>query len=111
VPALEQHGGGALRHGPGDLLQHLLHRERPRLGVAGLAVEGAELAVGDADVGVVGVGVHNEGDAPLRELLEANLGGQRAQLEQRGFGEEPAPLVAGEPLAGQRPVADRLQHR
>ena len=82
VAALEQHGGGALARGRVHLGHHLLHRERVGLLVAGLAVERAELAVGDADVRVVRVGVDDEGDALLGDAPEPRVLGQAAELER-----------------------------
>ena len=111
VPALEEHGRGALGGGELHLLQHLFERKSVGLGVARLAVEGAELAVGDADVGVVGVGVDDEGDDFLRVEAEPCRLGQRSQLQQGSFGQEPAPFLAREALARVDLFFDLAQHR
>ena len=100
VPALEQHRCGPALGGGFDLLEHLLDRQRPRFGVAWPAVEGAELAVRDADVGVVRVRVDDEADLLLGMEAEARLLGQRAEIEERGLGQEPESLRPVEPFAG-----------
>jgi hypothetical protein len=82
VAALEEHRRRALLRRERDLLQHLLHRQRPRLRIAGLAVERAELAVRDADVGVVRIAVDHEGHAALGNALKARLLRERADLRR-----------------------------
>ena len=75
--------------------------------VAGAPVEGAEVAVGDADVRVVDVAVDDEGDrvgvgAPGTELVgRAARPRQVARLEQRNG------VVVGDALALERAVEDR----
>jgi hypothetical protein len=99
VPALEQHGGGALRGRELDLLQHLLDGEGPGFRIPRLAIEGAELAVGDADIGVVRVAVDHEGDLARRDRAEARLLGESPHLHQGGLGEKPPSIRAVETLA------------
>ncbi len=89
VSALEEDGGRAVARCRLHLGHHLVHRERVGLLVAGLPVEGAELAVGDADVRVVRIRVDDEGDLLLRDAPEPLLLGQAAQFEKRRLGEEP----------------------
>ena len=110
VAALEQHRGRALAGCEPDLLEHLVHREGVRLLVARPPVEGAELAVGDADVGVVGVRVDDEGHPALRNPTEAQLLGQASHVEQRGVGQEPVPVGPVEPLTGLDLRLDAAQH-
>ena len=93
-----------------DLRQHLVDGERPRLLVAGLAVERAELAVGDADVGVIGVRVDDERDDLLGMAGEASLVRDGAELEEGRVGEEVATLLAVEPLAVADLLADLVEH-
>jgi len=52
--------------------------------VLGPAVEGAELTVGDADVGVIDVPVDDVGDDALRVLPPALGVGELAELEEGG---------------------------
>ena len=109
VAALEEHRRRALLGRELDLGEHLLDAERVGLGITGLAVEGAELAVGDADVGVVRVRVDDEGDGAVRDPREPDLLGERAQLEERRVREEPAALVAIEALAVERLLANAFR--
>ena len=63
VAALHQHAGAAERERLLDLLEdHRLRQQVALAPVAGAAVEGAEVAVGDADVRVVDVAVDDERD-------------------------------------------------
>src|SRR5262249_58126009 len=101
---------GALRGRELDLAEHLLDGQRVGLGIAGLAIERAELAVGDAHVRVVRVRVDHERDDLLRVARIPRLGGERAELEQGRLVEEPAAFDAVEPLAGERLVANRRDH-
>src|ERR1051325_7433195 len=84
VPALEEALHPADRFALVDLLADLLERQHVALAVPGAPVERAELAVGDADVGVVDVPVDDVGDDVLGVELPAPLVGERAQLEERG---------------------------
>jgi hypothetical protein len=84
VPALQQNLHAPDRLALVDLGADLLEAEDVPLGVLGPAVEGAELTVGDADVGVVDVPVDDVGDDALR-VLPPPLGvGELAELEQGG---------------------------
>src|SRR5215470_12311728 len=98
MATLEEHGGGAPPRRRLDLLQHLLDGERPRLRVSRLAIEGAELAVGDADVGVIGIGVDDEGDLLLRMQAKAHLLGEATELDEGRVGKEPESVGALQPL-------------
>ena len=84
VAALEQDLHAADRLALVDLGADLLEAEHVALVVLGPAVERAELAVGDADVGVVDVPVDDVGDDRFRVLAPALGVGQLAELEQRG---------------------------
>ena len=84
VAALDQNLHTAQRAQLVDLPADLLEGEHVALGVLGAAVERAELAVGDADVGVVDVAVDDVGDGVLGVEAPPCLIGERPQLEQRG---------------------------
>ena len=111
VPSLEEDRGGAPLHGPGDLRHDLVDGEGVGLGVARLPVEGAELAVGDADVRVVRVRVDRERHLAAGVEAAAHGIGELADLEQGGLGQEPPALLAGEPDLAVDLGADRLLHR
>src|SRR5207244_10675961 len=80
------------------------------LGMAGLPVEGAEVAVHRADVGVVRVGVDDVGDDRGIRLAGAGLPGERPQLEERGVGQEMNAFLRGQALAVENLVLDRGPH-
>src|SRR3954468_23805796 len=74
VAALHEDAGAAERERLLDLLEdHRLRQQVALTAVAGAAVEGAEIAVGDADVRVVDVPVDDKRDA-------AGIGASGAQL-------------------------------
>ena len=76
MAALHQDAGAADRERLLDLLEDDRLRQQVALTrVAGAAVEGAEVAVGDADVRVVDVAVDDEGDLVRVELAVAQLVG------------------------------------
>ncbi len=84
VPALEQNLNAADRLALVDLGADLLEAEDVAFAVLGPSIECAELAVGDADVGVVDVPIDDVGDHPLR-VMPPPLGvGELPQLEERG---------------------------
>ena len=109
MAALQQHRGRSPGSRDLDLGQHLVDRERPRLLVARLAVEGAELAIGDADVRVVRIGVDDERHDALRQAREADVAGKGADLQQRRLRQEIPPVLALEPLAVERLLADLVE--
>jgi hypothetical protein len=84
VAALEQDLHAAYGLALVDLGADLLEAQDVPLGVPGAAIERAELAVGDADVGVVDVAVDDVGDRVLRVLAPPLVVGQLAQFQQRG---------------------------
>ena len=84
VAALEQDLDAADRLALVDLGADLLEAQHIALIVLGPAIERAELAVGDADVGVVDVAVDDVGDDRVRVLPPALGVGQLAELEERG---------------------------
>jgi hypothetical protein len=84
VSALEQDLHAADGLALVDLGADLLEAEDVPLGVAGPAVERAELAVGDADVGVVDVPVDDVGDHALRVPAPPLRVGELAQLQEGG---------------------------
>ena len=63
----------------------LLEAQHVAFGVLGPPVERAELAVGDADVGVIDVAVDDVGDRVLRMVAPPLGVGQATQLEQIGL--------------------------
>src|SRR6185295_2399432 len=85
VSALEQDLHAADRLALVDLGADLLEAEHVALGVLRTAVERAELAIGDADVGVVDVPVDDVSDHILRVLTPALGIRQTAQLEKRSL--------------------------
>ena len=112
VAALEQDLDPALVQHLLDLLADPLVAQDVALGVARPPVEGAEAAVGDADVGVVDVALDDVGDDPLGVERHPPLVGQGAQdvrvalLEQeRALGVR-EPLAAGGFLIGGHKVGD-----
>ena len=84
VPALDEDLHAAEGLGLLDLGADLLVRQRPAFAVLGAAVERAEPAVGDADVGVVDVAVDDVGDDAVGVLLAPHAVGFGAEFEQRG---------------------------
>ena len=83
VPALQQDLHAAERLALVDLRADLLEREHVAAGVLGPAVEGAERAVGDADVGVVDVPIDDVRDGFVGMVAIPLRVGERAQLQQR----------------------------
>ncbi len=82
-----------------DLLLILLDAGDVGLFVPGPAVEVAELAVGDTDVGGIAVAVDDPGDRLLRHRLEAELVGDVHQFGGGGVFEQPDAFFGGEPVA------------
>ena len=109
--ALHKHGGTAHCSRRGDLGHHLFHGVG--VGVVGLAgvgpVEGAERAVGVAEVGVVEVGVNHVGHDVVRMPAPTDLVGQRSHFKQRRVRQQVAGVGGGEPLAGVN-LADQVVH-
>ena len=108
VAALHEDAGAADRERLLDLLEDDRLRQQVALArVAGAAVEGAEVAVGDADVRVVDVPVDDERDAagiglPVAELVrDAADGDEVARAEQRDG------VLVGDALAVERSLEDR----
>ena len=88
VPALDEDLHAAERLGLLDLLADLLERERVPFAVLRATVEGAEAAVGHADVRVVDVAVDDVRDDAVRMQRFAAPVGLEAEFEQRGVGVE-----------------------
>ena len=84
VSSLEEDLDPADRLALVDLGADLLEAQDVPFGVPGPAVERAELAIGDADVGVVDVPVDDVGDDVFRVLPLALGVREAAQLEQGG---------------------------
>jgi hypothetical protein len=110
--ALEQHRGGAHLAGGLHHAHDPFHVVRVAVGggLADLAVERAEVAVDRAPVGVVGVGVDDVGDDARVGLSSPNLVGERAQLHERGVGEEVDALLGGQALTGKGLLLDAVPH-
>ena len=105
VAALHQHAGAAERERLLDLLEDHRLRQQVALGaVARAAVEGAEVAVGDADVRVVEVPVDDERDAPGIGLA-ARAARWRRGRRRAGRASEAAStrLAVVDPLAARAP--------
>ena len=107
VAALHEERGAA----EGERLLDLLEDDRLRqqvalAAVARAAVEGAEVAVGVADVRVVQVPVDDERHAVGLGLAGAQLVGGAADLDEVARAQELDRLVVGDPLAGERSVED-----
>ncbi len=100
VPALHEDAGAADRECLLDLLEDDRLRQQVALGaVAGPAVEGAEVAVGDADVRVVDVAIDDERDpAGVGAPGPERLGGPADRDEVLRL-EERQRLGVGDPLA------------
>ena len=87
-PALQQDLHAAQVDGLLELLRQHLARQRVALLAGGRAVEVAELAAGDADVGVVDVAVDDVGDDAVGvQRVPAGVGGG-AQVQHRRLGVE-----------------------
>ena len=83
MPTLKQDLHAADRLALVDLGTDLLEAEHVAVLVLGATIECAELAIGDADVGVVDVPVDDVGDHPLRVAPPALGVGQLPKLEER----------------------------
>ena len=62
----QQHGGRALAGSRTDLFHDLLDGQGIALFVPGFAIESTEQAVRDADIGVIGIRVHDESHTAFR---------------------------------------------
>ncbi len=113
MAALHQQAGAAEREGLLDLLvDHRLGQQVALAPVAGAAVEGAEVAVGDADVRVVEVAVDDEGDPARVGAARAELVGGTADREQVARLEQRERLGVVDPLPVEaRFVQDRPRGR
>ena len=99
--ALHQDAGAVERQGLLDLAADLLERQQVALGVARLAVEGAEPALVDADVGVVDVAVDVVGrDRGIVEAVPHLVRGEaeveEVAVEEQGMGVAGRDAAAGE---------------
>ncbi len=83
VPALYQDLHAAQGFRLVDLLADFLERERVALVMLGTTIEGAEPAVGDADVRIVDVPVDDERHNVVRVLFAPHPIGLGAELDQR----------------------------
>ena len=106
-PALHQDLVAAQRDRLADLLEQDVAVEHVGLGVVDLAVEGAEVADGRADVGVVDVAVDVVGAIRLGMEPPADRIGGPAQLQERGRTEQLDPFVEAQALAVNGAVQDR----
>ncbi len=107
VPALHEQAGPAERERLLDLLVDDRLREQVALApIAGAAVEGAEVAVGDADVRVVEVAVDDECDPVRVGLTAAELVRRAADGDEVAGAEQRDRVGLGDPLAVER----LLQH-
>ena len=107
VAALHEHARAADRESLLDLLEDDRFREQIALGpVSGAAVEGAEVAVGDADVRVVDVAVDDERDPAAVGAARAKLVGRLADRDEVLGLEERQRLVVRDALSLERLVED-----
>ena len=108
VPALHEHAGAADRERLLDLLEdHRLRQQVALARVARAAVEGAEVAVGDADVRVVDVPVDDEGDAIRVGLAVPHLVRDAPDGDEVARAQERDRVVVADALAVERPLEDR----
>ena len=80
--------------------EHRFVREDVAALLAGELVEGAVVALGDADVGVVDDAHHHVGGAVRGMEAGANLGGEGAEVGVGGFAPEVAGVFGRDALAG-----------
>ena len=107
VTALHQHRGAAESQRLLDLLED--HRARQHVALAAVprpAVEGAEVAVGDADVGVVDIAVDDERDLVAVGAAVAHLVGGAADGDEVARAQQRERVVVGETLARQHAIED-----
>ena len=107
MAALHQQAGAAERERLLDLLED--HRLRQQVALAAIArgpVEGAEVAVGDADVRVVQVAVDDERDPARIGAAGPQLVGGAADRDEVARLEQGERLVVADPLAVQRLLQD-----
>ena len=105
VAALHQHTRPTERESLFDLLEdHRRRQQIPLAAIAGAAVEGAEVAVGDAHVRVVDVPVDDEGDACRVDAPTAQLVCGAADREQVARLEQRERLGVGDALTVERAV-------
>ena len=106
VAALHQHAGAADRERLLDLLEDDRLRQQVALvAVAGAAVEGAEVAVGDADVRVVEVPVDDERDPVGIGLAAAQLVGDAADRDELARAKQRDGLVVARSARRRAPCA------
>ena len=109
MAALHQDAGAADRERLLDLLEDDRLRQQVALAaVARAAVEGAEVAVGDADVRVVEVPVDDERDPVGIGLAAAQLVRDAPDRDELARAEQRDRLVVGDPLAVERLGEDLL---
>src|SRR3954463_8419313 len=108
VAALHEQAGAAERERLLDLLEDDRLRQQVAVArVAGAAVEGAEVAVGDADVRVVDVAVDDEGDALRVGAAPPQLVRGAADRDEVARPEQRDRLRLGDPVAVERLLEDR----
>ena len=111
VAALQQQLVAAERPGLVDLAEDLLEAEDVAFGMADGAVERAEVAAGDADVGVVDVAVDDVGDDAVGMLAPPDRVGHPSEPQRRGVAVEVQRLVTRQPAAGHDPGAENVETR
>ena len=102
--------GGAFAHALFGALVDFFEREGVSAGRVGIAAEGAQLAVRDADVGGIDVAIDVE-EADVAVALLAHVIGEPADGQQVGRAVERDAVFGGQALAGQHLFGDRLQPR
>src|SRR6266852_1178498 len=78
-----------------DLLADLLVGQQVAFWTGGLAIEGAEAAVDDTDIGVIDVAIYQEGHNTIGMAMLADGVGGCAQFVQVAFLEEPQSFFQG----------------
>ena len=107
VAALHQHGRAAERERLLDLLvDHRLGQDVALARVARAPVEGAEVAVGDADVRVVDVPVDDERDLVGIGLARAHLVGRAADRDEVARAQQRRGVVVLEPARPRAPARE-----
>ena len=83
--SLEQNSGHALGRRLAHHLHHLVDGVGVGLGALFRSIEGAEGAIGVADVGVVQICVYDKGHYPFRVMAVPERLGQGREVEQAGM--------------------------
>ena len=111
VATLHEDAGAAEGQGLLDLGVERLFRVQVSLGVARIAIEGAEGAAHDADVRIVDVAIDDVGHDRLRVQAATHQVGRHPEIEKRCRTKKTQSLGGLEPLAGRDAIQDRIDVR